>query len=818
MSSESSFDGLPFNEFDDFIPKALSTDSDSDHLDPEPTDATISSQAPQPTVSTSSQTSIAPSTPGILESFFSLDIAAVQSTDCLRVRKRMGRPRKRIYARRHTVGIPNIREDSSAQLQDPIPKMSKPTSHKFWKSHPRRGYTSKFRVPLHTYPKSVKFSQRDTKNIASTPTGMRILDVGILSEVFSTIRCNKCIGTLALYEEELKHGWQTFFRVKCQKCNSEHATFPSSRSLDIPSHHTCVNVPFTNRDMNEVTMRSVLATHSTGMSWRDLHKIATVFDMPPPVQAIPSRYAIRLEDVTKSAVQVSMLEAADQLHRKVDSEPSPEPKAVNVTISFDSSWKTRGFYSNIGFGAAISTSTNKVLDYEVLSRLCEKCSIWTEEKQKDKSSEYEKWLERHEPNCNRNYTGSSQAMEPEAAERIWGRSLEKNRLVYSVFVGDGDSKAFKHVTTLDPYPLVKVQKEECLTHVAKRLKKNLKKLKPNTKTKTYIQHKLPEWKADYIAANYSTVILQNRGTTPDKLSRALRLLLDHAAGNHSGCPTGENTWCRWNKPSTSTTPANLTTFTTMDIQKVQEAFNTYATTEFCSHLTLGLTQNANESLHNMIWSLCSKNKYVSPQSIRISTAIAVLNFNEGELSLFGIMYDLGLAPSLQVYKSISNRVHKLESSRTSKRKSNFQRRRRRMKLVKQYREKALLKSEGGGSYRGGHYGAENTQSKMRGRTRGRSRQARGVSTGVKRKLKARSTPSVSSPSSGDASSSSDESTTLCAICDKREPDPVALRRVGKKIESQWVCCDVCSDWLHCYCADVDYESISAASFTCDKCS
>ena len=268
---------------------------------------------------------------------------------------------------------------------------------------------------------------------------------------------------LVLYEEEWKHGWQTFFRVKCQRCHSEHATFPSSRSLDIPSHHTCVNVPFTPIDMNEVTMRSVLATHSTGMSWRDLHKIATIFDMPPPVQAMPSRYAIRLEAITKSAVRTSMSEAADQLHKKVDSEPSPEPTAVN-------------------------------------------------------------------------------------------------------------------------------------------------------------------------------------------------------------------------------------------------------------------------------------------------------------------------------------------------------------------REKALLKSEGGGSYRGGHFGSESTQSKMRRQTRGRARQTRRVSTGVKRKLKERTTPSISSPSSDDASISSDESTTLCAICNQREPDPVALRRVGKKIESQWVCCDVCSDWVHCYCADVEYDTVSAGSFTCDKCS
>ena len=332
----------------------------------------------------------------------------------------------------------------------------------------------------------MKFSQRDTKRIASTPTGVRLLDVGILAEVFSTFRCNECDGILVLYEEEWKHGWQTFFRVKCQRCHSEHATFPSSRSLDIPSHNTCVNVPFTLIDMNEVTMRSVLATHSTGMSWRYLHKIATIFDMPPPVQAIPSRYATRLEAVTKSAVKISMSEVDDQLHKKIDSETSPEPKAVNVPISFDNSWKTRGFYSNIGFGAAIYTSTKKVLDYEILSRLCEKCSIWTEEKQKDKPSEYEKYLERQKPNCNINYTGFSQAMEPEAAERIWGRTLGKNRLVYSVFVGDGDSKAFEHVQLLmkvrdNVTTLVKVRKEECLTSRIQRQKFIYNTSSPNGK-------------------------------------------------------------------------------------------------------------------------------------------------------------------------------------------------------------------------------------------------------------------------------------------------------------------------------------------------
>ena len=50
-------------------------------------------------------------------------------------------------------------------------------------------------------------------------------------------------------------------------------------------------------------------------------------------------------------------------------------------------------------------------------------------------------------------------MKPEAAKRILGRSLVKNSLVYSVFVGDGDSKSYQQVADLDPYPLVKIRRK-----------------------------------------------------------------------------------------------------------------------------------------------------------------------------------------------------------------------------------------------------------------------------------------------------------------------------------------------------------------------
>ena len=217
----------------------------------------------------------------------------------------------------------------------------------------------------------------------------------------------------------------------------------------------------------------------------------------------------------------------------------------------------------------------------------------------------------------------------------------------------------------------------------------------------------------------------------------------------------------------------------------------------------------------MIWSRCPKNVYVSPRSIRISTAVAILAFNETELSLFGIMTDLGLSPSRRMFRSIYYRIMKLQSSRISQAKSNTKRRRRRLKLAKESREKALLRSEGVSSYKSGHFGSEQT----RRRIRGRGAVGRASSRAAKRSVRNRNfSPDFSLPSSDD-STKSDESTMLCAISHMREPEPFSQRRVRHKIDPlDWVCCDQCLEWHHCYCADVEFESVSTISFLCHKCS
>ena len=172
-------------------------------------------------------------------------------------------------------------------------------------------------------------------------------------------------------------------------------------------------------------------------------------------------------------------------------------------------------------------------------------------------------------------------------------------------------------------------------------------------------------------------------------------------------------------------PATTTNFNSQEIANVREVFKTFATEEFCKHLTMGMTQNANESLHNTIWNFCPKAKYISPQSVRISTGIAIVCFMDSELSLYGLLIDLNLTPSYTSYKSLCRRekTRKLHLAATTKK--NIIRRTRRQKTMRERRERDLLRKEGGRSYKSSCFGAEvnpippkKTPVKARGRGRG----------------------------------------------------------------------------------------------------
>jgi hypothetical protein len=58
----------------------------------------------------------------------------------------------------------------------------------------------------------------------------------------------------------------------------------------------------------------------------------------------------------------------------------------------------------------------------------------------------QEWWERHQHQCHSNFEGSSGAMDTAGCVAIFYRSVEQYGLRYIEFLGDGDSKAFNHVT------------------------------------------------------------------------------------------------------------------------------------------------------------------------------------------------------------------------------------------------------------------------------------------------------------------------------------------------------------------------------------
>eukprot|EP00795_Rhopilema_esculentum_P002159 gene2159-17749_t len=73
-------------------------------------------------------------------------------------------------------------------------------------------------------------------------------------------------------------------------------------------------------------------------------------------------------------------------------------------------------------------------------------------------------------------------MEVACAKNLLSRSVQKCRYRYTTMLCDGDSKAFSAVRKPTPYgPDIKIEKEDCINHVSKRMGSALRNLVAESK-------------------------------------------------------------------------------------------------------------------------------------------------------------------------------------------------------------------------------------------------------------------------------------------------------------------------------------------------
>ena len=222
----------------------------------------------------------------------------------------------------------------------------------------------------------------------------------------------------------------------------------------------------------------VLLFNHLGLGHTAMREFCGVLGIPAMHLKTFQKKEKRIIGQTVEATNIVLQQSADVV-RAMHSATNPgdvDDSPVCITVSFDGTWQKRGLMSMHGVAAVIDIITGLVVDYEVLSMYCHSCSLKKAQLGAD-TAVFAEWYAIHRDDCSVNYHGSSNAMEVEAAKRLWTRSVHTRGLMYTGMLGDGDSKAYQAVVDLEPYgPDVTIEREECVNHTHKRMGTALLKL------------------------------------------------------------------------------------------------------------------------------------------------------------------------------------------------------------------------------------------------------------------------------------------------------------------------------------------------------
>lgn len=111
------------------------------------------------------------------------------------------------------------------------------------------------------------------------------------------------------------------------------------------------------------------------------------------------------------------------------------------------------------------------------------------------------------------------------------------------------------------------------------------------------------------------------------MKRAVEATLLHmtstdSAPNHSKCPEGAESWCKYNRTLANgeDPPAHENPLTDCVRTALEPVFARLSNEDLLARCSDGMSQNASESLHSVIWTKASKNSNASLNSLPLSTA------------------------------------------------------------------------------------------------------------------------------------------------------------------------------------------------------
>ncbi|GBM01350.1 hypothetical protein AVEN_135776-1 [Araneus ventricosus] len=236
-------------------------------------------------------------------------------------------------------------------------------------------------------------------------------------------------------------------------------------------------------------------------------------------------YNKRLLNATRVVCESTMQKAAKEAIVEDNSDN-------NIAVAVDGTWQKRRYTSHNGVVIVTSMDTGKVIDIDVLSKYCA-C--------KNKKN--------HEKSCKSNFRGSSGMM---GACNIFKHSLTFHNARYTKYLGYGDSKAFDEITIENIYgDKFQVEKSECISHVMKRMRSRLRRLKEKMKGQVVCDGKrlsgknhLTDSQIDKIQNYHGLAIRRNLNSVHAKRQAIWAIFMHKLSTDdntqHGFCPIGED--------------------------------------------------------------------------------------------------------------------------------------------------------------------------------------------------------------------------------------------------------------------------------------
>ena len=286
-------------------------------------------------------------------------------------------------------------------------------------------------------------------------------------------KCPNCGEKIDInHDHKRKRGLAHFLTTQCSSCDWKD-DFSTSKCVDPETSKQ-------GRKTYEINTRSCIAFREIGKGLEGLRSVCKNMNIPPPMQ--PNAFTNIYNTLHSSYTEVAN-ESIQIASKEIQVEEDGD-KIKDVIASFDGTWQKRGYASLNGVVAAISHG--KVVDSEVMSKVCLSCRYWHQPGRQNTPG-FEDWKGEH--HCPINHKGSAGSMESAGVLQIYKRSVEERCLRYTTYLGDGDSKSFQDIVNANPYPGKTCNRYECVGHVQKRVAAHINTLRQEYKGVMLADHK-----------------------------------------------------------------------------------------------------------------------------------------------------------------------------------------------------------------------------------------------------------------------------------------------------------------------------------------